>query len=601
LAIVVLLWAALKVPGWVAPGSMIGFMLIFWAPMVAGALFLLWWCGPPFNPSWLPRIVRDSFLLWWLLFGPFRLWWRLFSRVSWLDRIVWPLACAAVGFLAMIFCVPDTTVRLYAVLLYGLPGAMTAWVGWLLLTPFLSWPVRRAGLLLLFLLAWGWLPLVRVEGVDGALDATLAWRWSATVEDLALADRKARLKNAAAPVKEAAALHSGDWPGFRGPNRDSRLTGVRIATDWKKKPPQLLWRHRVGPGWSSFAVVGDRLYTQEQWGEDEAVVCYNAGTGDELWAHTDKARFYETAAGAGPRATPTFHDGKLYALGAAGRLNCLDAATGKVSWSRDVVADSGASVPLWGFASSPLVADGVVSVVACAPDHKSVLGYNAATGDLAWSAGEGQYSYSSPHLVNDLRGERQLLVTTDAGLTAFSPKTGSVLWRHEWQLDRQTARVVQPAVLEVNGQGMDVLLGTGFGNGTRRLHVGWGGAGWGVEERWASRAISPYFNDLVTHNGHLYGFDGVFFTCVSLEDGAGKWRQRGYGNGQVLLLADQGLLLVLSEKGEVALVEASPAGHKQLAKFQAFKRKTWNHPVIAHGKLFVRNDEEMACYELAGE
>ena len=118
---------------------------------------------------------------------------------------------------------------------------------------------------------------------------------------------------------------------------------------------------------------------------------------------------------------------------------------------------------------------------------------------------------------------------------------------------------------------------------------------------WTTQAIKPYFNDLVIHAGHLYGFDGIFFTCVSLSDGASMWRTRGYGSGQVLLLADQGLLLVLSEKGEVALVEASPAGHKQLGKFPAIKGKTWNHPVVAHGRLYVRNGEEMACYELAAE
>jgi outer membrane protein assembly factor BamB len=562
--IVALLWAALTVPGWIAPGSLMAFQLTFWAPMVAAGLFLLWWV--------------------------------LFSRAPWLDRIAIPLACAAVGFIAISLCEPNPTVRLYAVLLYGLPWAMTAWVGWLLLTPFLGWSVRRAVLPVLFVLAWGWLPLVRVEGVDGALNATLAWRWSDTAEDLFLANPPPKADSPA----EAPTFRPGDWPGFRGPKRDGRLTGVRIATDWKQRPPRELWRHRVGPGWSSVAVIGDRLYTQEQRGKNEAVVCYLAGSGAQVWEHTDEARFREAAAGPGPRATPTFHDGKLYALGATGRLNCLDAATGEVLWWRDIVADSGASVPPWGFASSPLVAEGVVSVVACAPDHKAVLGYDAATGDLAWAAGDGQHSYSSPHLLDEPHCDRQLLIATDAGLTALAPKTGRVLWRHDWPLERGMARVVQPAVLEASGLVIDVVIGSGFGNGTRRLRVGWAGDGYGMEERWTSRAISPYFNDLVTHDGHLYGFDGVFFTCVSLEDGEGKWRERGYGNGQVLLLADQGLLLVLSEKGAVALVQASPEGHKPLGKFQALKGKTWNHPVVAHGKLFVRNGEEMACYELAG-
>src|SRR5262249_48699848 len=152
----------------------------------------------------------------------------------------------------------------------------------------------------------------------------------------------------------------GDWPEFRGPNRDGRRADVRISTDWGEHPPRQLWRHRVGPGWSSMAVIGDRLYTQEQRGQDEVVVCYNAQTGKELWAHADPARFDEVVSGAGPRATPTFHQGNIYALGGSGWLNCLDAATGKVQWTHDVAEDAGAKVPTWGFAGSPLVVGDLV-------------------------------------------------------------------------------------------------------------------------------------------------------------------------------------------------------------------------------------------------
>src|SRR5262249_20592479 len=150
-----------------------------------------------------------------------------------------------------------------------------------------------------------------------------------------------------------------------------------------------------------------------------------------------------------------------------------------------------------------------------------------------------------------LGGVEQLLIATDDGLTAFKPDRGEVLWQHRWPLEQQMARIVQPALLGDS----DVLLGTGFGFGTRRVRVVRNGTDWATQEVWTTRAIKPYYNDLVVHRGHIYGFDGNFFTCVSLEDGGGKWRARGYGNGQVLLLADQDLLLVLSEKGEVALVD----------------------------------------------
>jgi outer membrane protein assembly factor BamB len=159
------------------------------------------------------------------------------------------------------------------------------------------------------------------------------------------------------------------------------------------------------------------------------------------------------------------------------------------------------------------------------------------------------------------------------------------------------SRVVQPALLEDG----DLLVGTGFGIGTRRVHVARNGDHWTTQELWTSRAVKPYYNDMVVHKGHLYGFDNAFLTCAALADGKAKWKERSYGNGQVLLLPDQDLLLVLSEEGEVALVAASPDGHREQARFQALDGKTWNHPVVAHGRLFVRNGKEAACYQLAAQ
>jgi outer membrane protein assembly factor BamB len=224
-----------------------------------------------------------------------------------------------------------------------------------------------------------------------------------------------------------------------------------------------------------------------------------------------------------------------------------------------------------------------------------VLAYQAGTGSLAWSAGEGRdHSYCSPQLAT-VAGIEQVLLCSEAGLTSYDPSSGAVLWQHEWIMQKDMARVLQPAVLD----GTDVLIGSGFGFGTRRVHVTRSGGSWKDEERWTTKAIKPYFNDLVVHDGHLYGFDGDFFTCVRLEDGEGCWRARGYGNGQVLLLADQGLLLMISEKGAVSLLKASPEKHEVLGRFQALEGKTWNHPVVAHGKLFVRNGREIACYDVA--
>jgi outer membrane protein assembly factor BamB len=327
------------------------------------------------------------------------------------------------------------------------------------------------------------------------------------------------------------------------------------------------------------------------------VLCCHTATGKEVWAHTYEARFTEIVAGPGPRATPTFHEGKLYTLGASGKLHCLDAATGRVHWTRDIVDDSGAKIPQWGFASSPLITRGLVIVYSGAPESKCVLAYKADTGAPAWQAGDLGHGYSSPQLAT-LGGVEQVLAAGESGLAGFDPVRGDMLWWHDWPTEKNLARVIQPAIVSAS----DVLIGTGFGHGTRRVRIARQGQSWSDEEQWTTQAIKPYYNDLVIHDGHLYGFDGNIFTCVSLEDGTNRWRNRGpgkgYGNGQVLLLADQAVLLVLSEKGEAMLLKASPEKHESLGRFQAINGKSWNHPVVAHGKLFVRNGEEAACYQL---
>jgi outer membrane protein assembly factor BamB len=563
-----------------------GVVLLTLQWMIVLAAGLLVPMGPgQFMVTFLTPVVTTMLIIGWWLFA---------SRLSWSDRLTVVAVYAVAAMATTWFC--RGSFPGMALLMYAIPTATTVWVGWLLASYYLHWSIRRTGLIVVLIAAWGFFTLIRFQGVSGAMSGEFAWRWASTAEEKLLAELKAAGPKSQ-PVQAVAAnttlsLEPGDWPSFRGPERDGRLTGVTIETDWSKNPPKEVWRHRIGPGWSSFAVVGTRLFTQEQRGEEELVVCYHTDTGEELWKHEDQVRFSEDVAGPGPRATPTFDGGKVYALGANGKLNCLDAITGKALWTRDVVADTGAKVPQWGLSSSPLVVEGIVAIFAGAPKGKSVAAYKIETGEPAWTAGEGEISYCSPQL-SSIDGVAQILIATNAGLTAFRPASGEILWHHSWPHE-DLARVVQPAVL----MGGDVLLGTGMGIGTRRIHVEHKEQDWTTKEVWTSRAIKPYYNDMVVHEGHLYGFDSNVFMCVNLEDGRAGWKARGYGNGQVLLLADQGLLLILSEQGDVALVEANPKSHKELGRFKAIEGKTWNHPVVAHGKLFVRNGEEVACYQL---
>ncbi|MBP6822539.1 MAG: PQQ-like beta-propeller repeat protein, partial [Acidobacteria bacterium] len=393
------------------------------------------------------------------------------------------------------------------------------------------------------------------------------------------------------PTPEAteAAKPHGDWPGFRGAARDGVVRAVRIETDWTKSPPVELWRKKIGPGWSSFAVRGDLVYTQEQRGEDELVSCYNIMTGEPVWRHSDKARFWESNAGAGPRGTPTLSKGRVYTMGATGILNALDARNGAVVWSRNAASDTGAKLPGWGFAGSPLVNGDQVIVATSGV----LAAYDRATGKPRWQGPAGGSGYSSPQL-STIDGVTQILLLNTVGALSVAPADGTLLWKHEWDGDG----IVQPAVLGGGG----ILIGSGSGmaaNGTRRVAVKHADGAWTVEERWTSNGLKPYFNDFVVHKGNAFGFDGSILSCISLEDGKRRWKGGRYGHGQIILLPDQDLLLVLSEEGDLALVKATSDQFTEVARFKAIEGKTWNHPVLIGDQLLVRNGEEMAAFRLS--
>jgi outer membrane protein assembly factor BamB len=350
-----------------------------------------------------------------------------------------------------------------------------------------------------------------------------------------------------------------------------------------------LWRRAIGPGWSSFAVDGDLVYTQEQRGEYELVVCYRLSTGEPVWRHRDKARFWESNGGAGPRATPTLSNGRVYSFGATGVLNVLDAATGAPIWSRNVASDAQKNVPIWGFTSSPVVVDDLVVVAASG----KLAAYDIASGKPRWFGPARPGSYSSPHLAT-IDGVPQILMLTAAGATSVAPADGAVLWEHAWP---EGTTIVQPALTPDGDVLINAIVSTG-GVGIRRLDITKGTAGWTVGERWTSTGLKPYFSDYVVHEGHAYGFDGSILSCIDLETGARKWKGGRYGDGQLVLLPDQDVVLLISEEGELALVKASPDQFTEVARFKAIEGKTWNHPVLVGSVLLVRNGEEMAAFRL---
>jgi len=272
-------------------------------------------------------------------------------------------------------------------------------------------------------------------------------------------------------------------------------------------------------------------------------------------------------------------------------MNALDAATGAVVWSRNVAADADVKVPYFGFVSSPLVAADTVIVAAAG----RLAAYDIATGNPRWFGPVGGESYSSPHLVT-IEGVAQVLLLNDRGATSVAPADGTVLWEHSWE----GGAIVQPA-LTAEGDVLINALGMSGGGGMRRLAVARGSGGWTVEERWTSRGLKPHYNDFVVHKNHAYGFDNSILACIGLQDGTRKWKGGRYGNGQLVILPDQDLLLVLSEEGELALVGATPDQFTELARFPVIEGKTWNHPVLVGDVLLVRNGQEMAAFRLSLE
>jgi outer membrane protein assembly factor BamB len=567
-----------------------------------------------------------------ILFGPLVFaWWLFFSRAPWLERIAMLAVMPVAVYITSFFVDRSISNGLMGRMLpvFSVPALSLALVAGLVLARHRSVTIRRAMTVVAIFIACGAFTLIRTGGISGEVDADIHWRWTTTPEQRLLAQEE-RFAPAPAPaptvaesrptpspvetpaaaakpaidVKAAPAGSSetptsrsvdptppaaaAEWPGFRGPNRDDVVRGLRIATDWSATPPVQMWKRAIGPGWSSFAVQGDLLYTQEQRGDDENVSCYRVSTGEPVWRHRDTVRFYESNAGPGPRATPAISNGRVYTLGATAILNALDARTGVVVWSRNAASDTGSRLPGWGFTASPLIVNDLVVVATSG----RLAAYSADTGKPRWLGPARGGGYSSPQLMT-VDGVAQIVFLAGNGVTAVVPETGSVLWEHEWDGSPmlQPNRTADGDLLITSSDAMGGL-------GMRRVAVARTGSTWSASERWQSRSLKPYFNDYVVHNGHAYGFDGSILASVDLADGARKWKGGRYGHGQLILLPEQDLLLILSEEGELALVKATPDRFTEVARVPGIEGKTWNHPVIVGNVLLVRNGEEMAAFRL---
>jgi outer membrane protein assembly factor BamB len=414
-------------------------------------------------------------------------------------------------------------------------------------------------------------------------------------DDRLEANRQAN--RAASPKATLDATNPNDWPGYRNADRTGVYRGPAIRTDWDTRPPKLLWKQPVGKGWAGFGVVSNYLFTIEQRRDQETVTCYEADSGREVWATGWAAEFQEPLGGPGPRATPTVFNGCVYALGATGHLACLDAATGRLLWEKELLASGGNLT--WAMSGSPLIVDDLV-IVCPGVRGGAVQAFRQTDGSLAWATGDTPAGYASPMRVT-LNDTPQILVFDGTGLASHDLKNGTRLWYTPWKTN-QDINVAQPLVID--SERVFISSGYGVGGALYRITTE-------ATQVWKTnnRTMRCKFTSPVFNAGFIYGLNDGKLECIDAKTGQATWtddrRSRAgeaYGHGQILLCGQH--ILVTTEFGEIVLVKANPERFEELHRFKnaldAKRNPCWNNPALVKGKLYIRNAVEMACYDIAG-
>ncbi len=452
---------------------------------------------------------------------------------------------------------------------------------WFLFLSRFSRKIRLASFAVLLVSLCLVLSLFRIKGVSGDLVPILELRGAKYVSIKPSPESAASI-NARFKLKSS-------YPQFLGPTRNAHVPELKLATNWDATPPRLLWRHAIGPAWTGFVVQDQYAVTQEQAGESELTSCYELLSGKLLWSSSNPAHYNTTIAGEGPRANPAISDGKVYSIGATGKLNCLELLSGKLLWSIDLIKDNDSQLGEWGYAGSPLVQDGKVIAAAGGSNNRSLVAYSTVDGHFLWGGGTARTSYSSP-VSATIGGVPQILLFDDKGVDSYSAESGKPLWSYPWPGGHP--HVMIPIVAGNNR----ILVGSGYGTGSELIEVHVNGGNWQARRIWKSVRLKPKFTNVVIHHGFIYGLDDGMMACIDAENGELKWKEGRYGHGQEILSGD--LLLVMCEDGRVLLMKPDPSASLVLASFQALKGKTWNPPALADNYLVVRNDVEAACYEL---
>lgn len=383
-----------------------------------------------------------------------------------------------------------------------------------------------------------------------------------------------------------------DWGQWRGANRDgiSRETG--LLKSWPTAGPKQIWKATgLHEGFSAFAIVKGRLYTQGQKDGKQYVMAFDDATGKKLW-ETEAGGSYTERRGNGPRGTPIVEGAKLWALSADGTLVCLDPATGKKIWGFNIVQKFRGDVPHRGISESPLI-DGEKLIVTPGGSDGGIVALDKNTGKTLWkSKVDDSAAYSSP-IVVDYGGVRQYVVFNSRGVVGVSASTGEQLWSYD-KVSNRTANIATP--IYSNGH---LFVSSDYGTGCALLKIEpkTGKA----SEVYFSREMKNHYSSSVLVGEHLYGFNSTVLTAMKWGTGDVAWRDRTVGKGSVTY-AD-GHLYVYGENGGVALVEATPSGYKEKSRFSisAGEYKTWTPPVIANGRLYLREQDNLYAFDIRGQ
>ena len=384
-----------------------------------------------------------------------------------------------------------------------------------------------------------------------------------------------------------------DWPQWRGPARDGISAETELLEQWPVGGPPLLWKtNGLGEGYSSVAVSGGRVFTQGQKQRQQFIMALDEETGAKLW-ETPLGNSYRHGRGNGPRGTPTVNQGNVYALGGEGSLICVEAATGKKLWYTHLLKRFGGRNTSWGISESPLV-DGNRVIVNAGGSGASVVALDKKNGNLIWKSQSDEAGYSSA-VAAQAGGISHYIVLTGEAAVGLRADNGRLLWRYE-RVSNRTANVATPIV-----RGDYVFVSSDYGTGGALLELTADRGDIEPREVYFNRDMRNHYSSSVLVGDYLYGYSSRILTCMNFKTGEVAWRDRSVGKGQ-LIHAD-GRLYLLSEDGVVGLVEATPEGYREKSRFSIGRGDypTWTLPAIANGKLFLRDQDTLYCYNVKAD